>query len=204
MKKIILFSLFVALASCSKEEPSDSSTECLSNHIIQTQKNEVNKEAMFFHTNATRSSSEVSSYSYEAVPMQATGYTTTFIAAGKAKCTYKGSESPQTLALGLGAGVYFVEVIGVKKSLNTNHPKDIINPSPTTLTDKNMGLKTCGYYTNDSGWNTEEVMDDGDGIVNGVTYIIHFMYTLDGKSINKYYPCKPENLIWNYTSITLQ
>lgn len=204
MKKIIIFSLLVALASCSKEDPSDYSTECLSNHIVQTQEKKVAKEALVINTKTTRASSEISSYSYEAVPMQATSYTTTFIAAGKAKCAYKGSESPQTLALGLGAGVYFVEVIGVKKALNTNHPKDIINPSPTTLTDKNMGLKTCGYFANDSGWNTEEVMDDGDGIVNGVTYIIHFMYTLDGRSINKYYPCKPENLVWNYSSITRQ
>lgn len=199
MKKILLYTLLLAFVSCNKEDASD-----FTNVTVQEQvRLNSDYEKDNFGTNPTRSSS-VSSYSYDAVSMRATGYTSTFVAAGKAKCSYKGSESPQTLALGLGAGVYFVEVIGVKKALYTNHPKDIINPSATTLADKNMGLKTCSYYANDSGWNTEEVMDDGDGIVNGITYIIHFMYTLDGRSINKYYPCKPENLVWNYTSITLQ
>lgn len=201
MKKTMYFILSLALIGCSEDSNLDIHTQ--KSEQAEAQEVSPYTRSLSF-SNATRSSDGISTTAYETHAFQETGYDNTFIAAGLAKCAYKGIESPQTRALGLGAGVYFVEVIGVNKTLKTYKAKDIINPTEASLDDKNMGLKTSGYYKNDPGWNTDEVMENGDGVFTGTTYLIHFKYDMSGRTIDQYYPCKPEKLVWKYTSITLQ
>jgi len=142
----------------------------------------------------------VSESSNSIVEMTGYGYTTTSIAAAKTKCSYK-STSPIIVGVGLAGGLYFVEVIKVTKTLSSYRKGDIINPNVQVADDKDTGTKSCGFYETAVGWNASEVIEDGDKVFVGTTYLIHFLYAIGGATIDKYYPCRPENLVWKYESI---
>ncbi len=133
------------------------------------------------------------------VQMRATGYTKKSTIIKATKCAYS-SDSPILLGANLPAGIYFTECIKVTKQLSSYNAGDFILPVPATPDDKITGLVDAGLFSTTLGWTSDEPKESGDKMFNGITYIIHFLYDLSGKSIDRYYPCKPENLIWNYTS----
>ena len=63
-----------------------------------------------------------------------------------------------------------------------------------------MGKKTDNPYNDNAvrGWIPGEYQDDGDGVFEGVTYVLKIITNTAGMSINKYFPCAPEDLVWNY------
>lgn len=136
------------------------------------------------------------------VEMTGYGYSTTSIAAAKTKCYYR-SSSPIMLGVGLAGGYYFVEILKVKKTLSSYRAGDLINPVAPIADNKDMGTKECGFFETTLGWAPDEIIENGDQSFAGTTYLIHFLYTLGGAQLDKYYPCRPENLVWNYESILL-
>lgn len=208
MKKVTILFLTCALLSCSDECDDVMSVNDTNNVaeslLLDSGSSNPNLYVMDIDSNRTRStvSHEILSADYSSVTMQGTGYTTTKVAAGKMKCAYPGS-SPIITSVGLGGGYYFVEVLLVNKTLYSNKPGDMVSPIASNADDKNMGLKTCGYFTTEVGWTPSEIPENGDSVFNGQTYLIHFMYNLKGEKLDKYYPCRPENIVWKYNSVAL-
>ncbi len=132
-------------------------------------------------------------------PMVGYGYTNKSIASYKTKIRYN-STSPVVIGAGLPGGIYFVEIIKVTKTLNSYRAEDFIIPKKPNPEKKDMGLITADYFAEKLGWYSDEPQEDGDKIFNGTTYLIHFLYDLSGAQLDRYYPCRPEDLVWNYTS----
>ena len=137
--------------------------------------------------------------SNDAQAMVGYGYTSKSVSSGKTKVNYS-STSPIVIGAGLPGGTYFVEIIAVTKTLNSCRAEDLIIPKKPNPEKKDMGLFTAGYFAKKLGWYSDEPQEDGDKIFNGTTYLIHFLYDLSGAQLDRYYPCRPENLVWNYTS----
>lgn len=128
------------------------------------------------------------------------GYTSTSIAAVRTRYYYS-STSSITREVGLPGGTYFVEVVKVTKTLPSYRAGDIIAPCTPVASDRDMGTRTCGFSETTLGWTTDETIEDGDMSFVGATYLIHFLYTVGGAQLDKYYPCRPENIVWRYKSI---
>lgn len=229
MKKVLIllgcFSLF-ALFSCSKDmdefETNVSSTKYVSSTNEELLSSEVSgtsiitNESLFFDNipqakynqinsdNVFRSGQDIytrssNNNSYN-ITMTANGYSNITIAAVKTKCLYN-SSSPIVQCVGLAGGIYFVEVVKVNKNLSTNKAGDIVNPITPNTEDKDMGTKTCGFFETTIGWTADGVIETGDKSFIGTTYLIHFLYTMGGAKIDRYYPCRPEDIVWKYQSI---
>lgn len=136
------------------------------------------------------------------VSMTGYGYTNTSIALNMAKCYYR-SNSPIMLGVGLAGGTYFVEVVRVTKTLYSYRAGDIIIPTPPIADDKDMGTQYDGYFETTLGWTSNEVLESGDGVFIGTTHLIHFLYTMSGAQLDKYYPCCPDSLVWRYSSMEM-
>jgi len=114
-----------------------------------------------------------------------------------------GSNSSSILnTVGLPTGTYIIKVYEIRKKLNSSRPGDDITPLNYSLSTKDMGTKTANPYSVSAviGWNTLENTEDGDGEFYGSTYLLYFVSTLAGQTINRYYPCNPEKLVWKYKS----
>lgn len=92
------------------------------------------------------------------------------------------------------------------KSLSANNSGDYIFPVFPDASSKNMGLLQAGLFSKDVGWASDEPQEsvsDDDNTFNGITYLIHFLYNISGQTIDRYYPCAPQNLVWVYNSMSL-
>lgn len=132
--------------------------------------------------------------------MRATGFTNKSVVIKQTLCSYS-SDNSIILSVGLPSGLYFTECIMVTKSLSSYEVGDFIVPVPAVEGQKDMGLINAGLYATNLGWTPDESIENGDKTFNGITYLIHFTYTGGGQAIDKYYPCRPEELVWNYYSI---
>lgn len=132
-------------------------------------------------------------------PMVGYGYTNKSIASYKTKIRYN-STSPVVIGAGLPGGIHFVEIIKVTKTLYSYRAHYTIDPTDPDPEKKDMGLKESGYSETDLGWYSSETHENGDKEFHGTTYLIHFLYDLSGAQLDRYYPCRPESLVWKYTS----
>lgn len=146
----------------------------------------------------TRSSS-LSTQEEDTIHMTDYGYTNMNVSGYKTKASYK-SMHPVVLGVGLPGGIYIVEVKCVTKELYSYRANDLILPTAPIAENKDMGLTSSGYFNSDKGWTSSEVIENGDKKFIGTTYLIHFISTLGGAQLDKYYPCRPEELVWRYIS----
>lgn len=110
------------------------------------------------------------------------------------------SSSKVLLSVGLPSGIYIIRVYMVSKVLSTYSPGNDIVPLAPDEKLKDMGTKTPNpWYDNAvKGWTSMEDTESGDGVFEGVTYLLYFVSDLSGQSLKRYYPCSPEALVWNY------
>lgn len=148
---------------------------------------------------ANTRSSTLSTQEDNIITMTDYGYTHMSVSGYKAKTSYKNMH-PVVLGVGMPGGIYIVEVLCVTKELNSYRANDLILPTAPIAEDKDMGLASSGYYKTEKGWTSNEVIENGDKKFIGTTYLIHFISTLGGTQLDKYYPCRPENLVWKYIS----
>lgn len=132
--------------------------------------------------------------------MMGYGYSNTDIAGGKTRVAYS-SDNPIVVGAGLPGGTYFVEILRVTKNLSSYRAGDLILPSTPDPEKKDMGVSSAGYFISTLGWVPSEMRESGDKSFYGTTYLIHFLYDLGGAQVDRYYPCHPEDLVWNYSSI---
>lgn len=134
--------------------------------------------------------------------MQATGYTKKSIVIKATKASYS-SSNPILLFVGLPQGIYFTECIKVTKELSSYNAGDMIVPAPASAESKITGLLEAGLYETKVGWTPDEPKESGDKKFYGITYLIHFKYDISGQTIDRYYPCRPEDLVWTYVSLSM-
>lgn len=90
---------------------------------------------------------------------------------------------------------YFTEYINAKYELTI----DGLSNKTTRFSANNS--PNCGLYPD---YTEDELEDRGYSVtqkgnkITMTTRIIHIISSLDGKSYDKWYPCKPEDLQWNY------
>ena len=133
------------------------------------------------------------------VAMTDYGYTQISLAGKAARILYKHMD-PIVLGAGLPGGIYFVEIQCVTKELSSYRAGDIIIPTTSNKENKDMGLIRAGYFYTTLGWSPNEIIESGDKKFIGTTYLIHFVRTTGGAQLDHYYPCRPEKIVWRYTS----
>lgn len=165
----------------------------------------ISDSVAFFNTimppSTIENFSEISPYAYDYKVMSDVGYDRTAYSLHNKKIQLTNKYSGEALrTLGLPQDIYIVDVLRVYKTLSSYKPGARILPTDPDASLNNMGKKTDNPY-NDSavrGWVSEENQDDGDGVFEGFTYILKIITNVGGMSINKYFPCAPEDLVWNY------
>lgn len=157
----------------------------------------------FFNTqreNVPARRSSIVPYLYDSVELKGFGYDRTEISLNNKAMSFS-SNSNALKYLGLQKGIYIIRILRVYKKLSSYKPgvKIFVTDPDPSLYD--MGTKTDNPYYNEAlrGWTPDETQDkDNDGAFEGMTYILHIISNYAGMSINKYYPCSPEKLVWNY------
>lgn len=209
MRKNILFLTVVCiLFSCDSEEDTmcfeESPNNVIPHYAISNDDNsvtDVDFTSFYGYNSMTRSSEVSGTYSAtDQVVMKGTGYTKASTIAFNNKCQYS-SSSPLVRSLGLAGGIYIVDLVMVTKTLSTYNAGDLIIPISPDESKKDMGLVDAGCYSTNLGWKGDEVIENGDKTFIGTTYLVYVKNTLGGATINKYYPCSPDKLVWNYNSV---
>ena len=150
---------------------------------------------------AVEKKSEISPYVYDYKVMSDIGYDRIEYSMHNQTINLTNKYSGEALrTLGLPQSIYIVDVLRVYKTLSSYKPKAKILPKDPDASLNDMGKKTDNPYNDNAvrGWIPGEYQDDGDGVFEGVTYVLKIITTTAGMSINKYFPCAPEDLVWNY------